>query len=490
MHDIRDQTWINAILGASPDGALFVDSDGKITHANEELENLFGWTKSELLGKPVEILLPERLHATHPAQVAGFMREPRAVAIGVRDNLFGRRKDGTELAVEVGLNPIILDDRILILGLVRDISPRIEAEERLSSIIEAAPTAMILVNRENVISLVNSQTEETFGYSREEMIGEVVEILLPHRFRESHSRQAAEFFSSAQRREMGDGRELSALRKNANEFPVEVALSPVQLGKELFVLASLVDISERKRLERGFAVAREIQQSLLPQESPKLAGFDIAGRCSPAEATGGDFFDYIGLPDGRLALVVGDASGHGFGPALLSTAASSYLRALARNQPDLGEVLRAVNDLLFDESPDAQFVTLFLGILDHQRGTIQYSGAGQEGFILNHEGNVKETMVSEGLPLGLERGCQYSLSEEIALEPNDMVLLITDGVHEAESPDGGLFGLESVFEVVQRHCQATSEEISAAVLDAVDDFGEGAPQADDITAVVARVRDL
>ncbi|MDP6113572.1 MAG: PAS domain-containing protein, partial [Planctomycetota bacterium] len=76
MHDIRDQTWINAILGASPDGALFVDSDGKITHANEELENLFGWTKSELLGKPVEILLPERLHATHPAQVAGFMREP------------------------------------------------------------------------------------------------------------------------------------------------------------------------------------------------------------------------------------------------------------------------------------------------------------------------------------------------------------------------------------------------------------------------------
>jgi serine phosphatase RsbU (regulator of sigma subunit) len=211
------------------------------------------------------------------------------------------------------------------------------------------------------------------------------------------------------------------------------------------------------------------------------------GKCSPADATGGDFFDYIGLPDGRLALVVGDASGHGFGPALLAASASSFLRALARSLPDISELLPAVNALLFEESPEAQFVALSLGILDPERGTIQYCGAGHEGYIFDSGGNVKEKMTSTGFPLGLAEGCQYPLSEEIVLEPNDMVLLLTDGAYEAISREGMFFGLDNVFEVIRKHCQATSEEIITAVLEAVDAFGEGVSQTDDITAVVVKV---
>jgi PAS domain S-box-containing protein len=237
------------VVEASPNAMLIVDDGGRIVFLNSATEKLFGYARVELLGQPVEILVPERLRAQHPANREDFLAAPHARPMGKGRDLFALRKDGSEVPVEIGLNPIVTQEGRFILSIIVDITERKRAEERFRLAVEAAPNAMIMTDESGRIVLANSKAETLFGYSREELVAQAVEILVPERLRAAHPGDRASFLADPRAREMGAGRDLYCVRKDGTEVPVEIGLNPLRTPEGTFVLSAVIDITARKRAE-------------------------------------------------------------------------------------------------------------------------------------------------------------------------------------------------------------------------------------------------
>jgi len=250
MNQVKySELTFQAIVEATPNAIVLVNKEGKIAYANHQTELLFGYDRIELIGRMVEILIPERYHKNHPQFRTMFFSSPETRTMGSGRELYAIRKDRTEFPVEVGLNPLVTVDVTMVLVSIIDISARKKAEERFRLVVESAPNAMILTNKEGKITLINNQTEKLFGYHRNELIGNKLELIIPTRFRGNHPHLRESFFSSPSVRSMGAGRELFALRKDGTEFPVEIGLNPIDTDEGTVVLASVIDITERKRHE-------------------------------------------------------------------------------------------------------------------------------------------------------------------------------------------------------------------------------------------------
>ncbi|PYT03448.1 MAG: hypothetical protein DMF60_18365 [Acidobacteria bacterium] len=245
----RAEERFRLMVEASPSAMLMVDEKGLITLVNKQAEQLFGYNRVELLNQPVEMLVPERYRVAHPGHRSGFFAQPSARAMGAGRDLYGWRKDGSEVPIEIGLNPIQTDEGAFVLASIIDITERKRSEERFRQLIEHAPNGMVIVDQKGKIALINAQIEESFGYSREELIGQPIEMLVPHRFRANHSAYRDGFITSPSARAMGGGRELYGLRKDGSEFPVEIGLNPLETEQGMMVLGTIVDITERKQAE-------------------------------------------------------------------------------------------------------------------------------------------------------------------------------------------------------------------------------------------------
>lgn len=237
------------VVESSPSGVILVDRNGKITLVNSQAERLFGYHRTELIGTPVDNLLPLRYRDKHPVFRNTFHGKPQVRSMGEGRELFALRKDGSEFPVEIGLNPIESQDGDLVLASVIDITERKKAVERFRLVVESSPSAMVLVDHQGKISLVNGQTEKVFGYNRLELIGMQVDELLPVRYRTNHPGFRKIFNEKPQMRSMGEGRDLYAMRKDGSEFPVEIGLNPIEAQEGNMVLASVIDITERKMQE-------------------------------------------------------------------------------------------------------------------------------------------------------------------------------------------------------------------------------------------------
>jgi len=245
------------VVEAAPNAMVMVDKSGKIEMVNTQTEKIFGYSRAELLGQTIDILLPERFRHQHPHHRASFFSDLSPRAMGAGRDLFGRRKDGTEFPVEVGLNPIETEDGIKVLSAITDISARKRMEERFRQVVEAAPNAMVMVDKSGTIEMVNTQAENIFGYSRAELLGNSVDMLLPARFSHNHSHHRDSFFSDLAPRSMGAGRDLYGRRKDGSEFPVEVGLNPIETEDGTKVLSAITDISARIKASKRLAEHRE-----------------------------------------------------------------------------------------------------------------------------------------------------------------------------------------------------------------------------------------
>lgn len=243
------------ILNYSTEAIVVANSGGDIVYVNQRAEELFGYEADEMLGEKIEILMPDSFRDRHVSQRLEYLDSPnRTVIAGIC--LQGQRKNGQSFDAEISLTPIRTDDGLLVSSVIRDVSIPDSSEAYFRNVLESAPDAIIIIDHYGKIAVVNGESERMFGYSRREMIGEEIEMLLPERMQDRHIGHRAAFAKQPMLRPMGTGLDLTGLRKDGSEFPVEISLSPVTSAGGAFVSSVIRDVTDRKNMEKELIEAR------------------------------------------------------------------------------------------------------------------------------------------------------------------------------------------------------------------------------------------
>ena len=361
-----------------------------------------------------------------------------------------------------------------------------EQDARLAAIAFETHDSIAITNKGGKILRVNQSFTKLTGYSSEDVIGKTPRILRSGR----HSKEFYQAMWQAIRTEGFWEGEVWNKREDGHVYLQRLTITAVrnESGEITHYVGDGQDLTEAKQAAANCAAinaARKIQESLYPSRSPCVPGFDIAGAVHPAEDASGDYFDYITLGDGSIGVLVADVSSHGLGPALLMAQMQAYIRTLADSYDDPAVLLNHA-DKLFSLNVAENFVTLFLGRLDIETGSLLYAGAGHQGYIIASDGTVT-VLRSTGIPLGVDTDVDVSSAPAVALKPGDIILLPTDGIEETMSPDGRMFGRDRAFDVVRKSREKSAAEIVEVLFRAAREFADGKRQGDDITSVVVKV---
>jgi len=284
---------------------------------------------------------------------------------------------------------------------------------------------------------------------------------------------------------------LQILNKNSGTFDEEDEFVAMALAAQAAVVLHRAKITEQiiesEKLDREIAVARDVQIGTLPKQMPSIDGYGFAGAFAPTDQTGGDLYDFVPLDDQRLFLLMGDATGHGIGPALSATQVRAMLRVAIRLNASLSDAFVHINDQLCDDLPDDRFVTGFFGLLDASQHKVDFHSGGQGPIMHYHAGSGDyDWHPATTFPLGYMPQTDLADPLEVNLEPGDILGLISDGIYEYENEDGVQFGQEGVAGVINSLPDANAEKVVTEIMNAVRRHGGSVPQADDITIVLAR----
>lgn len=242
---------------------------------------------------------------------------------------------------------------------------------------------------------------------------------------------------------------------------------------------------QQERLERELQLASEIQQRFQPAAPPQVPGYELQGISFPCYEIGGDYYDFINREDGRLVIALGDVSGKGTAAALLMSSLHAAIHAQTGSHETLVETISAVNNYLADNIPPNRFVTLFFAELDPESGAVSFLNAGHNPPLIVHAAGTVEQLASGGLPLGIRANADYR-EGRTHLQPGDVLVIYSDGVTEAASPNGEEFGATRLYEVVARNVDASAAGIRDRIESALTKFSQGTQAADDITLVIVK----
>lgn len=289
---------------------------------------------------------------------------------------------------------------------------------------------------------------------------------------------------------------LQALNKRRGPFDAEdeelARVLSAQAGVALHRQRLLEEYAAKQRMARDLDIARQIQQACLPRGNPSVGGYEIAGWNRSAEQTGGDCYDFIALPQGRLGLFLADATGHGIGAALVIAQCRSLVRAMLSVTADLRQVVAHVNALLAEDLTDERFVTAFLGILDPRRHVLEYISSGQGPLLFFSPsaggGPAVEVRPACSVPLAVAEDVQYDPPQQWVFRPGSLLALLTDGFFEAVGPEDELFGQQRVIDLLATRLDHPLETLVAELHEQVRRFCGPLPQSDDLTAVLVRRR--
>lgn len=375
----------------------------------------------------------------------------------------------------------------------RDITPLkqyLDRQSLLSKIAEETADAVLVTDSTGNIEYVNSAFEQMTGYTRSEVLGRNPRLLKSGR----HDRQ---FYTQLWHRLLRGEvfrDTITDRRKNGELYLSNQTITPLRSpeGAITHLVSIARDVTERHRaaaVEHSLRLARQVQQRLFPAAPPRVEGLEVHGISRPASATGGDYFDYLLLPGGSLGMVVGDVSGHGFDSAIVMAQTRALLRAAARDESDPSRIFSAVNALLTPDLAENRYVSMIAVDLHPHTRRVRWANAGHvPGYVLDRHGRVKAELASTGVALGLFEDAAFETAEGPALEAGDLLVLFTDGVTEAETPDGRPCGAEWALDIVRSHAERPAKEILEALCKAIKAWADGAAQHDDVTAIVCRVR--
>ena len=284
---------------------------------------------------------------------------------------------------------------------------------------------------------------------------------------------------------------LQILNKNDGVFDEHDEFVAQALAAQAAVVLHRAKITEQiiasERLGREISVARDVQMGTLPKDMPRIEGYEFGGAFSPTDQTGGDLYDFIPLGPDRLFMLMGDATGHGIGPALSATQVRAMLRVALRLQSSLDDAFIHINDQLCEDLPDDRFVTGFFGLLDAATHSVRFHSGGQ-GPIMHFQADMGEYdwHPATTFPLGYMPHTELDAPHVAVLEPGDVLGLISDGIYEYENEEGVQFGRRGVMRVLDANPDAGVQKLVDLIMDAAREHGGSAPQADDITIVLAR----
>ena len=284
-------------------------------------------------------------------------------------------------------------------------------------------------------------------------------------------------------------KENRSLRKQVERLEASRATFELMVDRNGNLLSRLTELAERDRdrLARDIEIAREIQIGLLPTAIPDIAGYQIAGWSRAAVETGGDYFDWLQLGDGRLVISIADATGHGIGPALLVTACRAYFRAATRTNEAIEQAVARVNDLMADDLTEGRFITVAACTLDPRTHALHLYSAGHGPILFYHADSAEvEVMHADQLPLGVARPMVVGVAREFKCRPGDLVVLTTDGFFEWFNSDGQQYGTARLGRFLAAQHELEPAALIKALHEDVLAFSGGTEQADDLTAVVIK----
>jgi len=538
----RAEEVFRGLLNVAPDAMIVVNEKGEITLANAMAEQMLGYSREELVGEAMEIVVPERFRSRHREYRAGFVEKPHVRPMASGLNLVARRKDETEFPVEISLSPMHASGGTLIFCSIRDITERRNAEKQIETSlrIQQAISSLLQISLESIsleemfertlnllfaipwLSLeakgaIFLQEEGTLSLNMKTQIGMPNELL--------HSCAEVPFGhclcgAAAESRQIVFANCVDERHKTQypGMSPHGHYCIPILSGQRLYgvinlylkdghvrrpedeeFLSSVADIlagtikrvrTEETLLEHEaqLLAAEEIQQRLLPRDAPALPGFDIAGAVYPAEHAAGDHFDYLAMQDGSFGIVVGDVSGHGFSSALLTASTHAYLHSLSELDIGIDVILERVNTALLRDTKEDLFITAVFIRLDPETRTVTYINAGHpNGYVLDSSGDEKAHLASGTIPLAILPDAEFPIGGPISLEPGDLLFLLTDGVLEARASEGPMFGAERALQVVRDNRGKTAKEIIEILYQAALEYSGREKLDDDVTVVVIKV---
>jgi sigma-B regulation protein RsbU (phosphoserine phosphatase) len=492
----RPTALLREILDSIADGVVVADARGRLALFNPAAERMLGVGQMDVPQQEWTTVYgcfrPDRT-TPYPAAELPLARALRGETVSDVE-VFVRNAGTSGRSLSLNAAPL-RDGRGLVRGGVvvfRDVTQRAQELRRielLSNVVEQTADGVLVTDAEGNIEYANPAFDSITGYSREELLGRTPALLGSG---EHEPAFYAELWRALMAGEVFRGA-ISDRRKSGEVFLAEQTITPMRgPGGETEHIVSIVkDVTELRRAqqrENALQVARRVQQRLYPQTPPRLPGLDICGKAFVADATGGDYFDFVPLAGDRLALVIGDVSGHGLDSALVMAELRAILRSTARTLADPGELLSAVNRALVEDTEESRFATALVVALHVPTLALRYASAGHTpAYLLDAGGRERAVLPALGPPLGLFADAQYPSRDGITLAPGDDLVLYTDGATDSESPLGSPFGTERLLDVVRSQHGAGASRIVEAIREALCAFTAAAPQQDDVTVVVCSV---
>ncbi|MFJ8200798.1 PAS domain S-box protein [Streptomyces sp. NPDC096152] len=433
------------LLEAAPDAMVIVDDTGTIRLVNAQTEALFGYRREELLGRPVELLVPHRFRAQHTRHRDGYAANRQVRPMGAGLELHGLRKNGTEFPVEISLSPMETTDGLLVSAAVRDVSDRKAAEARineLAALVESSQDAILAKTLDGFITYWNAAAARLYGYTAEEAIGRHVSLLAPTELQD-------EVNALLQRLRHGEKVEhFETLRvcKNGSFLDVDVTLWPTRdaRGRVVGACAIVRDISDRKRaeaeltalLEQQRHIALTLQRSLMGTP-PALPGLATASRYRPATqgaGVGGDWFDLIPLGAGRVGVLIGDVMGRGLEAAAVMGQLRSAAHALAKTGMQPRQLMQALDTVVADLDVPDQLVTCCYLVIAPDAGNVTVCSAGHlPTLVVGPHLGVGTLPAPVNAPLGVGNVLYEQSCTDIV--PGATLVLYTDGLIETPGSD-------------------------------------------------------